>query len=361
MNQIEQMDHVDRPADVRRGEELDAARIESYLKETIPGLEGPVQIRQYPGGASNLTYLLSFAGRQLVLRRPPFGTKAATAHDMGREYKVLEALSQHWPYAPQPQVYCGDESVMGAPFYVMEQVRGIILRKDIPEGLFATPGQVRRLYEKFVSALAELHSLDYTAIGLGDLGRADGYVNRQVLGWNRRFRAARTPDVPDCEGVMAWLEERIPPETPHSGIIHNDFKLDNIVLDPSDPYKIIGVLDWEMCTIGDPLMDLGCTLGYWVQKDDPEERHIIRTMPTHIDGALTRREFVGLYGRISGVQMDRFDFYYCFGLFRLAVIVQQIYYRFYHGQTRLPRVKAYARGMHVLEGAAKKVITRSGL
>jgi aminoglycoside phosphotransferase (APT) family kinase protein len=361
MNQMDQMDHVDRPTDVRQGEELAADRIEPYLKETIPGLEGPVQVRQYPGGASNLTYLLSFTNRQLVLRRPPFGTKAATAHDMGREYKVLSALSRHWPHAPRPQLYCGDDSIIGSPFYVMEHLQGIILRKDIPEGLFSTADQVRRLYEKFVNVLAELHSLDYAAMGLGDLGKPDGYVRRQVLGWNKRFRAARTPDVPDCEAVMTWLEEKIPPETPYSGIIHNDFKLDNMVLDPSDPYKIVGVLDWEMCTIGDPLMDLGCTLGYWVEKDDPEERHVIRTMPTHVDGALTRRQFVDLYGRVSGIQMDRFDFYYCFGLFRLAVIIQQIYYRFYHGQTRHPRVKAYAQGVHVLEGAAERAIARSDL
>ena len=361
MNPTNGMDHMDRPTDVRQSEELAADRIESYLKETIPGLEGPVQVQQYPGGASNLTYLLSFANRQLVLRRPPFGTKAATAHDMGREYKVLSALNRHWPYAPRPLLYCRDESVMGAPFYVMEHLPGIILRKEIPQGLFTTPQQVRRLYEKFVNALVELHSLDYTAMGLGDLGRPEGYVRRQVLGWNKRFRAARTPDVPDCEAVMAWLEEKIPPETGQSGIIHNDFKLDNIVLDPSDPYKIIGVLDWEMCTVGDPLMDLGCTLGYWVEKDDPEERHVIRTMPTHIDGALTRRQLVDLYGRTSGIKMDRFDFYYCFGLFRLAVIIQQIYYRYFHGQTRNPRVKTYAQGVHVLEGAAGRAIARSEL
>jgi aminoglycoside phosphotransferase (APT) family kinase protein len=356
-----QMDHMDRPTDVRSGEELAVERIEGYLTEVISGLEGPVRVQQYPGGASNLTYLLSFGNRRLVLRRPPFGTKAATAHDMGREYKVLSALSPHWPYAPRPLVHCEDESVIGAPFYVMEHLQGIILRKDIPEGLFPTPEQIRRLYEKFVNALVELHSLDYAAIGLEDLGKPVGYVRRQVLGWNKRFRAARTPDVPDCEAVMTWLEEKIPPETRYSGIIHNDFKLDNIVLDPSDPYRIIGVLDWEMCTIGDPLMDLGCTLGYWVQKDDPEERHIIRTMPTHVDGALTRHQFVDLYGRISGIQMDRFDFYYCFGLFRLAVIIQQIYYRFYHGQTRNPRVKAYAQGVHVLERTAKEVMAQSGL
>jgi aminoglycoside phosphotransferase (APT) family kinase protein len=356
-----QMDHTDRPADVRQGEELAADSVESYLKGAITGLEGPVQIQQYPGGASNLTYLLTFANRQLVLRRPPFGTKAATAHDMGREYKVLSALSRHWPFAPPPLLYCGDEAVIGASFYVMEHLQGIIIRKDIPQGLLATPKEIRRLYEKFVDALVELHSLNYEVIGLGDLGKPDGYVRRQVLGWNKRFRAARTPDVPDCEAVMAWLEEKIPPETRRSSIIHNDFKLDNIVLDPSDPHKIIGVLDWEMCTIGDPLMDLGCTLGYWVQQDDSEERHIIRTMPTQVEGALTRRQFVELYSRNSGVQMDRFDFYYCFGLFRLAVIIQQIYYRFYHGQTRNPRVKTYAQGVHVLEGAAEKVIVRSGL
>jgi len=361
MDQMNQMDHTDRPTDVRSGEELAADRIEAYLMEAIPGLKGPVQIQQYPGGASNLTYLLSFGDRQFVLRRPPSGTKAATAHDMGREYKVLSALSPHWPYAPRPLIYCEDVSVMGAKFYVMEHLQGIILRKDIPEGLFTTSEQIRRLYEKFVHALVELHSLDYAAIGLGDLGKPEGYVRRQVLGWNKRFRAALTPDVPDCEGVMNWLEEKIPPDSPYTGIIHNDFKLDNIVLDPSDPYRIIGVLDWEMCTIGDPLMDLGCTLGYWVQKDDPEERHIIRTMPTHVDGALSRHQFVDLYRRISGIKMDRFDFYYCFGLFRLAVIIQQIYYRFYHGQTQNPRVKAYAQGVPVLEAAAKKVMDKSDL
>ena len=352
---------MDRPTRVRSGEELAPDRIEPYLKSVISGLEGPVRVRQYPGGASNLTYLLSFADRGLVLRRPPFGTKAATAHDMGREYKVLSALSPHWPYAPRPLIYCTDESVIGAPFYVMEHVRGIIIRKDFPKGLFSTPEQIRRLYEKFVNTLAELHSLDPANVGLEDLGKPQGYVRRQVLGWNERYRAARTTDVPDCEAVMNWLEAKIPPETGATAIIHNDFRLDNIVLDPSDPYKIIGVLDWEMCTVGDPLMDLGCTLGYWVQKDDPQERHLIRTMPTHVEGALTRRQLVDLYGRISGIQMDHFDFYYCFGLFRLAVIIQQIYFRYVHGQTKDPRGKIFGQGVHVLERAAEEVMAGSKL
>lgn len=355
------MDYIDRPTDVRRGEDLSAERMEAYLKKVMPDLEGSARVRQYPSGASNLTYLLSFDHQDLVIRRPPFGTKAATAHDMGREYKVLSALSRHWPYAPRPLAYCEDNDVIGSPFYVMEHLKGIILRKDIPGDLFSSSAQVRRLFEKFVHILCELHSLDYQAIGLGDLGKPEGYVARQVLGWNKRYRAARTPDVPDCESVMAWLEEKIPPETNRPGIIHNDFRLDNIVLDPSDPFKIIGVLDWEMATVGDPLMDLGCTLGYWVEKDDPEERHLIRTMPTHVEGALTRRELVDLYGQISGLRMDRFDFYYCFGLFRLAVIIQQIYYRFYHGQTQDERARGYARGVPILQRAAQAVMARSDL
>jgi aminoglycoside phosphotransferase (APT) family kinase protein len=275
---------------------------------------------------------------------------------MGREFKVLSALCAHWPYAPRPLAYCDDVSVIGAPFYVMEPIEGIILRKELPEGLFETPARLRRLYERFVEVLCELHALDHRRVGLADLGKPEGYVRRQVLGWSRRYRAARTPDVPDFEPVMAWLADKMPPESPKAAIIHNDFKLDNIVLDPADPLRITGVLDWEMCTIGDPLMDLGSTLGYWVERDDPPERRLMRSMPTHLDGALTRREFFDLYGGLSGLEMDNFDFYYCFGLFRLAVIVQQIYYRYYHGQTRDKRFARYALGVPVLERAAREVM-----
>jgi aminoglycoside phosphotransferase (APT) family kinase protein len=355
------MDHIDRPTMECSADELDLKRLEDYLVAVVPGLQGPLTARRFSGGASNLTYLLSFADRQMVMRRPPVGTKAATAHDMGREYTVLSALCAHWPYAPRPLAYCEDRDVIGSSFYVMEYRRGIILRKELPEGLFTTPAQLRRLYEKFVRALNALHALDYDAVGLAGLGKPEGYVRRQVLGWNKRYRAARTPDVPDCEPVMAWLEAKIPAETRRSAIIHNDFKLDNIVLDPSDPLNIIAVLDWEMCTIGDPLMDLGCTLGYWVDKDDPPERHILRTMPTHLEGALSRREFVDLYGRMSGIKMDDFDFYYCFGLFRLAVIIQQIYYRYYHGQSRDERAKKFALAVPVLERAAKAVIAQTSI
>jgi len=354
-------EHIDRPGAVRKGDQLDLDRIEAYLKECIAGLEGPLTLAQYPSGASNLTYLVTCGRRRLILRRPPFGTKAATAHDMGREVKVLSALCDHLPYVPRPLAYCEDVAVMGCPFYVMERIEGIILRQDLPPGLFKSPAELHALFERFVEVLNELHTLDYRKVGLGDLGKPEGYVQRQVLGWSKRYRAARTPDMPDFETVMAWLEAKMPPESEKAGIIHNDFKLDNIVLDPADPLKIIGVLDWEMCTLGDPLMDLGSTLGYWVDKDDPPERHVMRSMPTHLEGALTRREFVETYGRLSGLRMDGFDFYYCFGLFRLAVIIQQIYYRYYHGQTTNERFKRFAQAVPVLERAAAAVVARSDL
>ena len=354
-------DHIDRPGAVRNGEKLDLNRVEAFLKDSIPGLEGDFTLAQFPSGASNLTYLVTCGQRQLILRRPPFGTKAATAHDMGREVKVLSALCDRLPYVPRPLAYCQDDAVMGCRFYVMERIEGIILRKDLPPGLFASPSQLQALYERFVEVLNELHALDYAEVGLGDLGKPQGYVQRQVEGWSKRYRAARTPDVPDFEAVMEWLAEKMPPETERAAIIHNDFKLDNIVLDPADPFKIIGVLDWEMCTLGDPLMDLGSTLGYWVDRDDPPERHLLRTMPTHLEGALTRREFVQAYGRLSGLRMDGFDFYYCFGLFRLAVIIQQIYYRYYHGQTTNERFKGFALAVPVLERTAAEVIAQSDL
>ena len=355
------MDPIDRPTAVRSGEELDTAKIEAYLKDVIPGLEGRVTVQQFPRGASNLTYLVTCGSRQMVLRRPPFGTKAATAHDMGREVKVLSALCKHLPYIPRPLAYTADASIMGCPFYVMERIEGIILRKALPPGLIRSASRLRELFERFVAVMNELHTLDYRKIGLADLGKPKGYVRRQVLGWSRRYRAARTPDMPGFESVMDWLEEKMPPETTTAGIIHNDFKLDNIVLDPADPLKIIGVLDWEMSTVGDPLMDLGCTLGYWVEKTDPPERDLMRTMPTHLDGALTRREFVATYGRLSGIRMDNFDFYYCFGLFRLAVIIQQIYYRYYHGQTKNEQFKRFAAGIPILERAAAQTIANSDL
>jgi len=355
------MDLEDRPTRVRQGEELDLKPVEVFLRDTIPSLAGSLTVEQFPSGYSNLTYLIKVGGKDLVLRRPPFGRKAKSAHDMGREYRILSALHPVFPYCPKPLVYTEDDSIMGCPFYVMERISGIILRKDPPQGLTFRPEQMRALCENFLDIQLALHTIDYKAIGLEDFGRPKGYVKRQVEGWSERYRGARTPDAPTFDEVMEWLYEKMPPDFQNPAVIHNDYKFDNVVLDPENPLKIIGVLDWEMATIGDPLMDLGGSLAYWVQRDDPEEILALRTLPTNLPGALTRAEMVQRYTKKAGITIDNFDFYFCFGLFRLAVIAQQIYYRFFHGQTKDERFRILVFGVHILEKAARRVMDQSGL
>jgi aminoglycoside phosphotransferase (APT) family kinase protein len=355
------MDLLDQPSEVRLGEELDTAPLESFLKRAMPDLEGDLSVHQFPSGYSNLTYRIRFGDRDLVLRRPPFGRKPKSGHDMKREYTVLRALWGHYRYAPRPLVFSDDESILGAPFLVMERLRGIILRRELTPGLALTPAQARSLCERLVDVQVELHALDYRALGLEGFGKPEGYVRRQVLGWCDRYRRARTDDAPDCEEVMTWLVEKMPPESPRSCVIHNDFKLDNVVLDESDPLRIVGVLDWEMATLGDPLMDLGSSMGYWVQSDDPPELQATSTLPTGIQGALTRREVVQRYAEKSGLSVENFDFYYCFGLFRLAGIAQQIYYRFYHGQTQDQRFERFKHAVRGLDEAARRLIAGSTL
>ena len=351
----------DRATSIRSGEELDAKKVLDFLRDSVPGLKGEVEIKQFPSGFSNLTYLVKVGEREMVLRHPPFGRKAKTAHDMGREYRVLSSLKPVFPYCPQPLVYTEDEAVMGCPFYVMERIPGVILRRDLPKGMELSPQEARTLSENLIKVQCQLHTVDYVQAGLGDFGRPEGYVRRQVEGWSKRYRDARTPDAPDFEKVMQWLYDKMPGESGIVGIIHNDFKFDNAVLDPSNPTEIIGILDWEMATLGDPLMDLGSSLGYWVEKDDPEMMQAIRQMPTHLEGMLTRKEQFALYSELRGIKTDNFDFYYCFGLFRLAVIAQQIYYRFYHGQTKDERFGMLIAAIRVLEATALQVIEKSDL
>ncbi|MGC8578954.1 MAG: phosphotransferase family protein [bacterium] len=353
------MNFIDKPRKIREGEELNISTVERFLKDSIPGLEGNLVVEQFPSGYSNLTYLIKVGDRELVLRRPPFGTKAKTAHDMKREYRILNALHPVFRYCPKPLVYSEDPSIIGCPFYVMERIKGIILRRDLPEGLVLKPDQVRQLCENMLDVHLELHSIDYKKIGLADFGKPEGYVRRQVDGWTERYRNARTDDVPDFEEVIKWLHDNMPEETKKPCIIHNDYKFDNIVLAPDNPLKIIGVLDWEMATIGDPLMDLGSSLAYWIQADDPPEFQAIRMMPTNIPGAMTRQELVNRYAEKSGMKIDNFDFYYCFGLFRLAGIAQQIYYRYYHKQTKDERFALLIFAVKALEEAALRVINNA--
>ena len=325
-------DFQDHAGGVRIGEELDLARLAPYLRAHFPELAGPLLVRQFPSGHSNLTYSVSLGGREMVLRRPPFGSKVKTAHDMGREYQVLEKLHSAYP-APRPLLHCTDESILGAPFYLMERVSGVILRRELPQGMELAPATARRLSEAFIDNLAALHTLDYTALGLASLGKPQGYLQRQVKGWIERYAGSKTGEIPEVEILAAWLQRRLP-EQSGATLVHNDYKYDNMVLDASDITKILAVLDWEMCTLGDPLTDLGTALAYWVQASDSPQIQMVRWGPTSLAGSLTRSQMVERYQQKTGFDVSDIVFYYVFALFKVAVIIQQIYYRYHHGLTK---------------------------
>jgi len=348
---------LDQPSDVRAGEELDIARLDSYLREHLEKANGPLSVKQFPAGYSNLTYLLQYEHAQYVLRRPPFGNRVKSAHDMGREYRVLSRLSTVYPLAPRPFLFCDDESVLGAPFYVMERRAGVIIRKRLPPGMDRNPDRFRRLSESFIDNLAQLHKLDFHAAGLGDLGRPEGFVERQVRGWSDRYRRAQTETVADMDRCAEWLVE-VMPEKSSAALIHNDYKLDNVVVDPQHPTRILAVLDWEMSTIGDPLMDLGCSLAYWVDASDPAELQQTAFGPTNLPGGMTRGELVERYADTMGTPMPAMLFYYSFGLFKLAVIVQQIYARFARGHTVDARFAGLNRMVAVLARTAERARQR---
>jgi aminoglycoside phosphotransferase (APT) family kinase protein len=340
-------DLLDHPRKVRTGEELDLSKLETYLRSHFPSEAGLLTLQQFPSGHSNLTYLLQFGGRGLILRRPPFGSKVKSAHDMNREFRVLSRLHSVYDPAPNVLFYCNDESVLGAPFYLMEPIRGVILRRDPPPGLEFSREKARRLSESFVENLTHLHSLDYAAIGLADLGKPQGYRERQVRGWIERYHGSKTHDYPEVEEISAWMQKHIP-STGGISLIHNDYKYDNVVLDPRDITKIIGVLDWEMCTIGDPLTDLGTTLAYWVDAADPEELQINRSGPTAHPGSFTREELVEYYARKTGRDVSQMSFFLTLARFKLAVIVQQIYYRYHQGLTRDERFVTMPQRIEIL-------------
>jgi aminoglycoside phosphotransferase (APT) family kinase protein len=340
-------DLQDHPGAVRRGEELSLATLEPFLMNAFPSSAGPLVVEQFPSGHSNLTYLLRLGEREMVLRRPPYGSKVKSAHDMGREYRVLSKLHSAYPVAPKVLLYCDDESILGSPFYLMEPIRGIIIRRDPPESLKFTAETARRLSESFVDNLALLHRLDYAAIGLGDLGKPQGYLSRQVAGWIERYYGSQTHDLPEVQRIAAWLTNHIP-ATSDAVLIHNDYKFDNVVLDVEDTTRIVGVLDWEMCTIGDPLADLGTTLAYWVDPNDPDEMQRIRWGPSTYPGSLTRVQLVERYARSSSRDVSNMTFYLAFARFKIAVIVQQIYCRYHQGVTKDPRFASMSDVVQVL-------------
>jgi aminoglycoside phosphotransferase (APT) family kinase protein len=342
-------------AQIRAGEELPVERLAAWLKDHLPELVGPLTIEQFPAGHSNLTYLLSDGRAEFVLRRPPFGNQLKSAHDMGREFRVLSRLCHVFPAAPRPFVYCDDESVMGSPFYLMERRRGLILRKSTPTEVVIEPDMARRLSTALIDQLALLHSIDFQAAGLADLGKPEGYVQRQVSGWASRYAQAKTGESPAMDRIGCWLSEQRPPES-KAAIIHNDYKYDNVVLAAEDPTRVIAVLDWEMATLGDPLMDLGTTLGYWVEAGDPPVLQQAAFGPTAVPGSLTRGELVARYEEQTGRPISNALFFYCFGLFKIAVIVQQIYARYVRGHTRDPRFASLGDLVGVLARQADAAI-----
>jgi len=348
---------------VRKEDAFDVAAMHRWLREHAPAQAGitslsdPPQVNQFRGGASNLTYLLSYPERDLILRRPPRGTKAASAHDMAREFRIQEALAPVYPYVPKMVALCEDEAVIGSDFYVMERIEGTILRSRIPSELGLDEDSTRRLCTSAIDRLVELHLIDPRAAGLQDMDRGDGYVRRQLDGWSERYRAAHTWNVLSFERVMKWLSERAPGDVPHK-VVHNDFRFDNLVLAPGDPQRIVGVLDWEMATIGDPLMDLGGALAYWVQADDDRLMRALRRQPTDAPGMLTRQQVIEHYRERMGLAIDDWAFYEVFGLFRLATIIQQIYKRYHLRQTRNRAFRHYWLGVRYLDRRCLGIIRR---
>ena len=338
---------LDQARPVRPGEEISLASLSAYLQEHVPGFAEPISVEQFASGYSNLTYLIRAGQQEWVLRRPPVGAQIKTAHDMGREFRILSALSQGFVPVPRPVHYCADPAVIGAPFYLMERVQGVILRSRLPEGVSAGPELMRQLSLALVDALAGIHQVDVHAAGLSELGKPEGYVTRQIEGWRKRYEAAKTDSIPGMERAAAWLAHNKPPES-GAALIHNDFKYDNLVFDPNQWGRVTACLDWEMATLGDPWMDLGTTLGYWVEADDPEEWRCHAFGLTTLPGNLSRTELVQTYAESTGRAIPEPLFYYVYGLFKIGVIVQQIYARYKAGLTQDAR---FAALLQVVRGA----------
>ena len=360
-------------APIRAGEELDFNSLEKYLRERLPELnlnnqiEQPgMRIEQFPGGHSNLTYLVRLGQQEFVLRRPPFGPVAPTAHDMPREYRLLSLIHPVFDLAPMPYLLCEDTSIIGVPFYLMERRRGLVIRRDMPKEIGDNLELRRRVSVAMVDALASLHAVDIYSTGLTGIGKPVGFVTRQVRGWTDRWHRSMTSEVPEIDSVIGWLTDRLPPEPdPEKGrpasLVHNDFKLDNVMLDPNDPARIVAILDWEMCAVGDPLVDLGIFLCYWAEKRDPEARRESISPVTTEPGWMNRLEIIDRYAEKTGRDVSSIAFYETFALFKVAVVLQQIYFRYVRGQTADERFKDFDRRVAGLARAALDVAEHSGI
>jgi aminoglycoside phosphotransferase (APT) family kinase protein len=339
-------------APIRAGEELDVGALRRYLSDVIDGAEHGMDVEQFPSGHSNLTYLLRIGDRQLVLRRAPLGPVAPKAHDMAREYTVLQRLAPRYAPAPRPVHLCEDTTVIGAVFYLMERREGTILRTSVPEAHSAAGDHGRRISRTLVDGLADLHRIDIFDSGLVDIGRPDGFLERQVEGWAKRWARARTDDLPQIERAIDHLRDTVPEPLPPT-VVHNDYKLDNVMLDPDDPDRLVAVLDWEMATVGDPLVDVGLSLVYWQQLSTPPAEQTELGAPGAAAGWYTREQFIERYADRSGRDLSGIGWYEVLGVFKLAVILQQIYHRYVRGQTSDDRFAHLDRRIALLAGAAQ--------
>jgi aminoglycoside phosphotransferase (APT) family kinase protein len=328
---------------VRATEQLDWPRLETWLRRQLSasGIDGrdlaqPMQVEQFPGGHSNLTYRVRFGDTELVVRRPPFGPVAPTAHDMAREYRWLSAIHPVFPLAPRVYALCEDLSVIGSVFYVMERRHGIVVRHDEPPQIKDRPEVRREVGLALVDALADLHAIDIERAGLSHLGKPVGFVERQVRGWTDRWHRSKTANLPPMEMLAGWLLEKLPPTPARPSVVHGDFKLDNVMLAADDPSRIVGVFDWEMAALGDPLVDVGILLAYWVPNAPPEQRDALTTVTT-LPGWIAPDELIARYAMRSGRDVSTLRFFEVFALFKIAVVIQQIYFRYVRGQTDDPR------------------------
>jgi aminoglycoside phosphotransferase (APT) family kinase protein len=348
---------LDGAAPIRSGDELDVAALGRALADRLDGWPAEVTVEQFPAGHSNLTYLVSAGRREVVVRMPPRGYKAIKAgHDMGREFRILSALHPTFGRVPRPLLFCGeDESPLGIPFYAMERVRGVVLRDASANGRELSGEELRPISAALVATLAELHAVDVGAPGLADLGHPDGYVERQVRGWTDRYARARTDEIPNVDAVAGWLAANIPGRS-GVALLHNDFKYDNVVLDPDDLTRVVAVLDWEMATIGDPLADLGTSLAYWIEPTDDADLKLLGFVLSARPGNMTREEVVAEYAARTGRDVSGMLFYYALGLFKVAVIAQQIFARYNAGLTRDPRFAAMIGAVRALAAAGTRAI-----
>ena len=351
---------MDTPREIRHGEEFALETLKTYLSENNINADD-LSIKQFPSGYSNLTYFLKSSSHEFVLRRPPFGAKSLQGgHDMFREYNVLKNLKSQFLKVPDVYLYCDNSEIIGAPFYLMERVEGYIIRPNLQQK--DSPGKevIQNVSKSLVSTLVELHNVDIDQANLNELGNINGYVKRQVEGWIKRYNHSKTDSIENMEFIASWLDENQPVEVQGS-IVHNDFKYDNLVLDKDNHSKITAVLDWEMATIGDPFMDLGTTLGYWVDKNDLPELKLFQLSATTLDGNPTREGILELYEKESGKNITNPVFYYVFGLFKIAVIAQQIYFRYKKGYTKDRRFSLLNLAVMSLSVMAKQAIIKNRL